>query len=313
MRKECDQKTAELEHFADGIGETFIQRWDLHARQLDDGRYICIRKPLRAGHLLAHLKGELTLGAYVLDHSSQARYFAIDADDEDEMKKLANMKTSLAREGVPSYLERSRRGGHLWMFFPWAVPGKEARQFGHGLLKIYDLEGIELFPKQDQCQGGPGSLIRLPFGIHRKSGKRYGFITAAGEPIAATLSEQIRILSAPERVPESMFEAYRAVMLEKPQEPALQALSGAEETLSAQIKSRVTAYEFIRQYVDLSPSGRGLCPFHDDHHESFSVNLENNYWNCFAGCGGGSIIDFWMKLQDCDFATAVKQLAEQLL
>ena len=51
------------------------------------------------------------------------------------------------------------------------------------------------------------------------------------------------------------------------------------------------------------------CPFHDDGHPSFSVNIEENYWHCFAGCGGGSIIDFYMKWNDCDFYTATKELA----
>ena len=59
--------------------------------------------------------------------------------------------------------------------------------------------------------------------------------------------------------------------------------------------------------------GAGLCPFHEDQHMSFSVNAERNYWHCFSGCGGGSIIDFWMKWQDCDFKTAVKELAVMLL
>ena len=71
--------------------------------------------------------------------------------------------------------------------------------------------------------------------------------------------------------------------------------------------------DFVSQYVELSHAGRGLCPFHDDQNASFSVNAERNYWHCFAGCGGGSIIDFWMKWQGCDFAEAVHELAELLL
>jgi hypothetical protein len=67
---------------------------------------------------------------------------------------------------------------------------------------------------------------------------------------------------------------------------------------------------------DLRPTGSGpigLCPFHDDHHPSFGVNDEGNYWNCFAGCGGGSGIDFWTKWRRCDSATAIQELADVLL
>jgi DNA primase len=41
--------------------------------------------------------------------------------------------------------------------------------------------------------------------------------------------------------------------------------------------------------------GVGHCPFHDDEHASFSVNKEGNYWNYFAGCGGGNIMQFKRK------------------
>ena len=71
--------------------------------------------------------------------------------------------------------------------------------------------------------------------------------------------------------------------------------------------------------MELDARGRGLCPFHDDKVASFSVNREENYWHCFAGCGAGSIIDFYMLWQQRvegqpgDFKTAVKDLAAMLL
>ena len=84
-------------------------------------------------------------------------------------------------------------------------------------------------------------------------------------------------------------------------------------TLSERIKTSLPVDDFIRKYVEPSDTGRGLCPFHDDQHASFAVNIEENYWHCFAGCGGGSVIDFWMKMQDCDLPTAIKELAETIL
>jgi len=70
------------------------------------------------------------------------------------------------------------------------------------------------------------------------------------------------------------------------------------ETLSERIKASVTVLEFVSQYVELTPTKSGaigLCPFHDDHRPSFGVNAEGNYWHCFAGCGEGSVIAFWMQ------------------
>ena len=79
---------------------------------------------------------------------------------------------------------------------------------------------------------------------------------------------------------------------------------------SERIKAAVSVKEFVSQFVELSPSGTGICPFHDDHNPSFNVNDMENYWFCFSCEKGGSIIDFWITLKDCDFQTAVRELNE---
>jgi hypothetical protein len=93
------------------------------------------------------------------------------------------------RAFVPVDLEKSRRGGHLWLFLAEAVAGREARALGQGLLAAHRVEGVKLFPKQDQIADGPGSLIRMPFGVHRLTDRRYGFSTADGSPLAPTIRE----------------------------------------------------------------------------------------------------------------------------
>ena len=320
MNKEIEQ-VPEIQTLAHMLSARFIQRRDLYARQLDDGRYICVRKPLEETQFIAHLKGKLTLGTYVLDQNSQARFAVIDADDDLQLARLANMSMSLGQREISSYLEESRRGGHLWFFFEQPTPGAVVRAFGLSILRSYGLGGIELFPKQDKLVDGPGSLIRLPFGIHRKNGKRYGFITPKGGLIAPTLFEQISMLSNPRTVEKAALEGFvEKIIAERKSaeretviyrhKPAGEVLG---ETLSEQVKRSVTVLDFVGQYIELSPAHRGLCPFHDDHHFSFSVNAEKNYWHCFAGCGGGSIIDFWMKWRGVDFRQAVKELAGSLL
>ena len=32
-----------------------------------------------------------------------------------------------------------------------------------------------------------------------------------------------------------------------------------------------------------------LCPFHEERHPSFSFNVDQDRWRCFAGCGGGKL------------------------
>lgn len=303
------------------LGERFIQRWDMYARQRDDGAYLAIHHPLKPYHLVTHLRGERTLGAYVLDENSQGRFLVLDADTEPDWRKLQGVGWALSRMDCPSYLEDSRRGGHLWLFLEQSMFGKEIRHFGKGLLNHFNILDVELFPKQDKLKSGPGSLIRLPFGIHRKSEQRYGFYLPDGQPLAPTLREQIRTLATPLTVPESVFlrfkELSRSAAPKNRFRPKRRGERGAESAadtpLSTRIKESISVRQFILQHVELSPSGLGLCPFHNDTQASFSVNDGDAYWHCFACDEGGSIIDFWMLYKDCDFKSAVGELAEMLL
>jgi hypothetical protein len=322
--KERGPAATEIAGLATALGQRFIHRWDMYPQQLKDGRYRAVKRPLLPEHLYAHLQGEMTLGAYVLDEQSRSDFLIVDADGEPDWRRLQALALALREMRCASYLERSRRGGHLWLFLGGPIAGREVRLFGKGLLAHFGIADIELFPKQNKLSTGPGSLIRLPFGVHQKSGRRYGFYTAAGEPLAPTLREQIMVLWAPETVPEAVFERFRDIgsatqkktPLARPTAPLLRPLDGGGgegKPWSTQIKEAISVRQFVLRYVELSPSGLGLCPFHDDNVASFNVNDEHNFWHCFACGAGGSIIDFWMKMQECDFTTAVRELRDMLL
>ncbi|MFH1024119.1 MAG: CHC2 zinc finger domain-containing protein [Planctomycetota bacterium] len=57
------------------------------------------------------------------------------------------------------------------------------------------------------------------------------------------------------------------------------------------------------------PEATACCPFHEDKSPSFSVNLENGLWNCFAGCGGGDVFEFYMRHKKVDFPAALREIA----
>jgi hypothetical protein len=88
MKKEIKISSAELEPLAEGVAQTFIQRWDMYPRQMDTGAYICMHKPLTQNHILAHLRGSITLGTYLLDVENQARFIVFDADNDEQMAAL---------------------------------------------------------------------------------------------------------------------------------------------------------------------------------------------------------------------------------
>jgi hypothetical protein len=301
---------------AELLGKTFIQRKDIFASQLEDGRYVAIKETLTQRHLELHLKGHITLGAYMLTPESTTNQMVFDADGENGLVDLADLSYELETEGIPTYLEISRRGGHLRFFFEQHHDGGQVRAFGNGIIRRHELAGIELYPKQDRLYTGPGSLVRLPFGIHKKSGQRYPFIHRDGAWLAPTVREQIMLLSDHKSVPEDVFGAYATYELEK-RKKRVPKLSGTiyDSSDIERVKKAVPLMEFVEAFVDLRPVASGAvgkCPFHDDNHPSFGVNKEGNYWQCFAGCGSGSIIDFWMKWKGVEFSQAVSELAELL-
>jgi hypothetical protein len=304
------------------FARTFIPRLDCYPLQTDDGRYITLQRHFELDYVQAHLKGMLTLGAYALDARNQARWLCLDADTPEQWAELLKMTRDLQQDGVTAYLEPSRRGGHLWLFFS-PTPGARVRQFGQTLIGRYDLAGIELFPKQAELKTGPGSLVRLPLGRHRLTGQRYHFVTLDGDPIAPSVRAQVRLLSSPQLVPQDYFRDVTAEpsrpadLPDKPLFPeARPQPPGAP--LSERLKNAISVYDFVGRYVDLDERATGFCPFHDDQHRSFGVNREQNFWHCWAGCGGGSLIDFWMKWRereglDASFGATIKALADILL
>jgi hypothetical protein len=204
----------------------------------------------------------------------------------------------------------------LWFFFERPYEGVQVRAFGKGVLLNHNVENVELYPKQDVLYGGPGSLVKLPFGRHKLSGQRYPFIRPDGSWLAPTVREQIQVLSAHKSVPESVFKAYATYELEKRERrvPRASGIIYAANEIE-RVKKAVPLMDFISAFVDLRPVASGAvgrCPFHDDQHPSFGVNRDGNYWQCFAGCGGGTIIDFWMKWKGIEFSQAVSELADLL-
>lgn len=327
-KSERSLSDVELSPIAEILARRFIQRWDMYPKQLDNGRYVSMHEPLHVDLLFAHLRGEITLGAYLLDAKSRGRFAVLDADDAPGWRRLQALANALMEKGTMGYLEQSRRGGHLWLFFDKLTPGEDIRAFGTGLLSYFGVTDVELYPKQEALTTGPGSLIRLPFGIHRKTGRRYGFCYPDGKPLAPTIREQIYALSAPQVVSNETLEVFMRYVppvntsTAHNANAAPRAVEKRQDTklpVSERIKAAITVREFVLRYVELSPSGLGLCPFHDDHNPSFSVNDKENFWHCFAGCGGGSVIDFYMLYQqrvekrDCDFKKTLTELANMLL
>jgi len=85
---------------------------------------------------------------------------------------------------------------------------------------------------------------------------------------------------------------------------------GAKE----QVRSRTDIVELIGRHLDLRRQGRiyvGRCPWHDDRRPSLQVNPDRQTWKCWVCDIGGDVFSFVMKREGCDFAEALRLLAER--
>ena len=78
------------------------------------------------------------------------------------------------------------------------------------------------------------------------------------------------------------------------------------------IRDSVTMDQILSLYGYRARHGFMPCPFHGEKIASLRVYKGTGGWHCF-GCGkGGSVIDFVMEHEGCDFIMAVKAIDHAL-
>lgn len=67
----------------------------------------------------------------------------------------------------------------------------------------------------------------------------------------------------------------------------------------------------IEKYKITGDNLVGLCPFHKDRNDSFSVDLKTGQWHCFAEDEGGNFVSFWAKYHGTSTKDAYKAILEK--
>ncbi|NLF39819.1 hypothetical protein GX586_10260 [bacterium] len=186
-----------------GRGDVFARMW-----VSEDGQtgYSPVSKPYTPRVVLNHLLGNYTTGIYLSRADGTARVMAYDIDiaapaidsARGNAQRAAELKAALTEYtcklsaflvscGLAPVIEDSGyKGAHVWVCFNDWRPAGVIRRLGHALLAQItgpsDDISIEVFPKQ---KGNPvklGNLIKLPLGIHRKTGRRSVLLDHTGTP-----------------------------------------------------------------------------------------------------------------------------------
>ncbi|MCU0242468.1 MAG: CRISPR-associated primase-polymerase type A1 [Vicinamibacteria bacterium] len=212
-----DLKDADIVRFA----HIFAGRENVYARQWanksGEGGYTPVREPFTFNVARNHLLGSVTVGIYPVRLDNTVNFFAFDIDiskqgmsrARGDLREARRLKEAAASEaeryhsallnlGLSSLIEDSGyKGRHLWVFLDQPEDAAVVRQFGALFLSLYPLRGrdlhVEFFPKQSQTDGGIGNLIKLPLGIHRRTGRRSRLLnpdgTAAADPFGLLRSQ----------------------------------------------------------------------------------------------------------------------------
>ena len=75
----------------------------------------------------------------------------------------------------------------------------------------------------------------------------------------------------------------------------------SQEEIDA-IRSRADIVDVISHYLQVRRKGRSyvaVCPFHDDHDPSMTINPERQIYKCFVCGAGGSVFGFVQNYISC--------------
>lgn len=126
----------------------------------------CIRQTVTVDSFRRHLDGTEPFGVYPIITKDGQEYVAwgcidIDIDDLDGAR---NLQTILKARNIPTWVERTRKGYHVWCFPEQPVTAAIMRRALLAAHQVLDYPAKEVNPKQETLASGQlGNYVRLPY------------------------------------------------------------------------------------------------------------------------------------------------------
>lgn len=275
----------------------FPARNDVYSAWSDKG-WRPVREYLTGEIVLAGLRGKgPSISGFMIAPGSTSHVLAYDFDTDDGLDQALQLARFMGAEGIPAYVETSRRGAHLWCLLDRSCSALVLRRAARGLLQGAGLPGhdehIEIRPGSDHVDAvwhehvrdavvgtGLGHALRLPLMPHPKTGKRGQMLDAEGDRLAVTLTDIIlamefaqtnRVLAWAERYrPQPV--THIPTKYGPPREPFPEDESTASEILRE-----------LWGVQNASPGRSVRCPAHEDKEPSLSILRDDRRAICKAG------------------------------
>jgi hypothetical protein len=141
-----------------------------------------VPKPVNYTTYAEHLYGKELIGIYPLRDDAMVKWGCSDIDTDD-LDAARNLQTALMVKGVHSYVEKTRRGYHVWVFADSWIPAPIMRRALLAAHEAIDYPAKEVNPKQEQATG-LGNYVRLPYpnGMNEMPENRY-MLTPSDSPM----------------------------------------------------------------------------------------------------------------------------------
>jgi len=126
----------------------------------------CVRQPLTVEVFRRHLEGEEKIGVYPIVPTADGDlciWGCIDIDIDD-LDGARNLQTILKARNIPTWVERTRKGYHVWCFTDSLMPAATMRRALLAAHQVLNYPAREVNPKQETLTSGQlGNYVRLPY------------------------------------------------------------------------------------------------------------------------------------------------------
>lgn len=142
-----------------------------------------VRNEVNYSSFARHLNGEELIGIYPLTSESTVRWGCSDID-VDDLDAARNLQTAFKMKDVASYVEKTVKGYHVWVFADDWIPAPVMRRAFLSAHQVIGLAPKEVNPKQEEATG-LGNYVRLPYpdGYDQMPEVRYMLFDAQDVPM----------------------------------------------------------------------------------------------------------------------------------
>jgi hypothetical protein len=167
----------------------------------------CVRQPLTRTVFDKHLGAGPHIGVYCnVPYQREAHTVwgcsDIDYDDYGDADRL---RQSLALVDVPAWVEKTRKGWHVWVFCTMLINSRDMRNMLLATHQVAKVKPTEVNPKQVGALGGEGlgNYVRLPYPGGNDATERY-VVDSSG--VRLSLEDFVHLAHASRVTPEKIAE-----------------------------------------------------------------------------------------------------------